>query len=184
MITRTVSVRKEKVGISSDAEHASEVRHPHDLPGWRGRMSGNWWGVIRLKFRLSELNCRGERIVARGFVVGRDAGTLPVGPGDGVDGAGDGDRDAEMRVDGEATDGMGAAAGRFADNRGALEVLEVVGELFGTREGSLGGEDVDGLRGEPLAGHPGQRPVLCRLVIASVVQVVDVLVGVEEIRDD
>src|SRR5215218_9481875 len=73
---------------------------------------------------------RAERLVGGDFHVGLDAGALPVGLGDGAHGAPRGDEGAEVRAESVAAAGVGAAAGRLADERGALQVLEVVGELL------------------------------------------------------
>ena len=68
----------------------------------------------------------GEGIGGGNFYVGLDAGTFPIGLGDGVNGAGKGDANHEMVVNAVAVDGMGAASSGFANDGGALQVLEVV----------------------------------------------------------
>src|SRR5918911_3393851 len=65
-----------------------------------------------------------EREVGRDLHVGLDARALPVGLGDGADGAARRDEHHEVLVDAEAVAGVRAAARRLADDGRALEVLE------------------------------------------------------------
>jgi hypothetical protein len=52
----------------------------------------------------------GEGVGGGNLDVGLDAGTFPVGLGDGVDGAGEGDANPEIVVNAVTGDGMGAAS--------------------------------------------------------------------------
>src|SRR5580704_7067478 len=88
-------------------------------------------------FFRGELLSSGKGVGGGNFDVGLDAGAFPVGFGDGVDSAGEGDTDHEMFVNAVAGDRMGAAAGGFADKGGAFQILEVVAKLLGAGESSL-----------------------------------------------
>ena len=79
--------------------------------------------------------------------------------------------------------GMGTATGSFTDDGGAFLRLQIEGELFAAREGLLRGEDVHGLIGEARSGNPGESPVLMRLVLVPVGEVVDVGRLPEQIGD-
>lgn len=104
----------------------------------------------------------GEGIGSGRFDVGRDAGSLPAGVGDGINGGGERDADFEMGVDAMARDGMGAASGDFADDGGAFLLLEIVGEFFAAGESAMRRENVGWLRREAFAGDVRQRPELLR----------------------
>src|SRR5207302_11170994 len=104
----------------------------------------------------------GEGVGGENFYVGLDAGSFPIGLGDGIDGAGKGNANHEMSVNAMTGDRMGAASGGFANEGGTLEVLEVVAELFGAGESLLGREHIRRLPVQSLAGHVGQSPVLMR----------------------
>jgi hypothetical protein len=83
-------------------------------------------------------------------------------------------------VDAVRGDRMRTAAGGLADDRGPLEVFQVVGELLRPGEGALGGQHEDWLAAaELLAGHVGARPELFRLVLFSVVEIIQVSPFVE-----
>lgn len=102
----------------------------------------------------------GEGVGGGDFDVRGDAGSLPTGVSDGIDGRGEGDADFEMGVDAMARDGMRAASGDFSDDGGAFLLLEIVGEFFAAGESAVRGEDIGRLRGEALAGDVRQRPIL------------------------
>ncbi len=86
-----------------------------------------------------------------------DAAPFPVGLGDRVLRPEEGHHHHEATVEADRLHRMGAAAGGLADDGGPLQVLEVVGELLGSREGLRAGQDVDRqvLR-EALAGDGGR----------------------------
>ena len=69
---------------------------------------------------------------------------------------------------------MSAAAGGFADQRGALQIFQVVAELFAAGEGVVRREDVDWLASEQFSRHIGQRPILMRDVAFALPEIVQV----------
>src|SRR5215510_11275183 len=97
-----------------------------------------------LLFR-SEFLSHFERFRGGDLDVGFDAGSLPVRLRDRVDRSRERHPDHEVIVDAVAGDRVRTAARGLADNRGALEVLQVVGEFLGAREGPLGGQNEYGL---------------------------------------
>src|SRR3954468_7808858 len=100
------------------------------------------WSIRRWLFVRRQLLGRGQSIARRHPHVRLDARALPVGLRDRIDRAGEWDADHEMLIDALAIDRMGAAARGLADDRRALEALEVVRELLGAGKGALRREDV------------------------------------------
>src|SRR5438552_8562247 len=83
--------------------------------------------------------------LGRGRVdIGGDAGALPAGAADRVDGGGDGDGRLQVGADAEPLTGVAAAAGGFTDDDGPPELLQVVGELLAAGEGGRAGQRVHG----------------------------------------
>lgn len=114
----------------------------------------------------------GEGVGGGDFYAGGDAGSFPTGVSDGIDGGGERDADDEVGVDAMAGDGMGAAAGDFADDGGALLLLKIVGEFFAAGKSAMRSEDVGRLSGEAFAGDVRQRPELLSCVSFASPQVV------------
>src|SRR4051794_23150291 len=77
----------------------------------------------------------------------RDTGALPVRPANRVDRPTDWDVRTYMRCNREAADWMRAAAGDLADDRRALQVLEIVGELLSAGKGVVAGQHIHRLAG-------------------------------------
>src|SRR6266852_6701681 len=76
--------------------------------------------LFRAEFFGGELLGGGEGVGGGNFHVGLDAGSFPVGLGDGVDGAGERDANPEMVVNAVTGNGMGAASRRFCHCRSIL----------------------------------------------------------------
>src|SRR4030095_16313625 len=102
-----------------------------------GELAGNLGGLLELAQGRQAGGA--ERLAGLDLELGGDAGACPVGLGDGVDGAADGYPGAEVGAEGHAAAGVGAAAGDLADDGGAREALEVVGELLGAGEREAAG---------------------------------------------
>ena len=118
--------------------------------------------------------------------VGGDAGALPAGAADRVDGGGDGDGRLQVRVDAEFLAGVAAAAGGFTDDDGPAELLQVVRQLFAAGEGGRAGQRVNGLGlAEAAAGHIRQRPGLPGLAVLAFLQAGELdRVVVPEVADE
>jgi len=84
-----------------------------------------------------------EGLVGRHGDVGFDAGTLPVGTGNRVDGSRVRDHDLQGRAEGEDLDWMRPTAGGLPNESGALQCLEVVAELFASGESLFADQHVD-----------------------------------------
>jgi len=119
-----------------------------------------------------QLDCGVEGVGGFDLHVGGDAGAFPIGVGDGVDGAGEGNADHEVIVDAMGGDGMGASAGAFTDDSSALLRLEIVGKFLCAGEGAVCSEDKCGLAGKRGAGHVGKGPILGGRVFLAVVEIV------------
>src|SRR5258708_7714040 len=72
-----------------------------------------------------------EGLVGGDGDVGRDAGDRPVGRGVGVADAALADADAEVRIDAVEDADVSGPTGGFADDDGAMEHFEAVGEMLG-----------------------------------------------------
>ncbi len=116
--------------------------------------------LFRAEFFGGEFLGGGEGVGGGNLDVGLDAGSFPVGLGDGVDGSGKGHANHEVAVNAVTGNRMGAASGDFADEGCAFQILEVVAELLGTRESSLRREHIGRLRVQSLPGHVRQSPIL------------------------
>src|SRR5579863_7145501 len=117
-------------------------------------------GLLRMKFFSGELLRGGQSVGGGDFDVGLDASAFPIGVGDGINGAREGDTDSEVLGDAVAADRVRTASGGFADDGGALERLEVIGELFATGKSFFGGQHERWFAVEPLAGNVLKRPIL------------------------
>ena len=76
---------------------------------------------------------------------------------------------------------MGAAAGRFAHNGGALLRLQIERKFLTSRKGLVGGEYVNGLIDKARPRNPRERPELDGLVIVAISQIVNVRWMAEQI---
>src|SRR6266851_4569639 len=98
--------------------------------------------LFRAEFFGGELLGGGEGVGGGNFHVGLDAGSFPVGLGDGIDGPGKGHANHEVGVNAVTGNRMGAASGGLANDGGTFQILEVVAELLGTGESLLRREHV------------------------------------------
>src|ERR1700735_4277498 len=101
---------------------------------------------------FGELFGSSESVGGFDFDVGGDAHAFPIGDAVRIGDADFGNTDAVVVVDAMKCTDVGGSAGGLADDGGALEHFEVVGELLRGGEGEGRGEDVDGLAGEQTAG--------------------------------
>jgi len=84
------------------------------------------------QFFHGEFLRRRERISSRNFHIGLHSDSLPIGLGDWVDSPCKRHSDHKVIIDAMPGDWVGTAPGDFADDRGAFEIFQVVGEFLGT----------------------------------------------------
>jgi hypothetical protein len=87
------------------------------------------------------------------FDVGLNAGGFPVALGVGVNGAVFGNGHPVVIVDAMPYTSVGTPGSSFADDSGALQHFQVVGELLRSGDGGGGREDKDGLVREFATGN-------------------------------
>src|SRR5690242_12088797 len=118
---------------------------------------------LSLRALRNELHGGFERLRRRHCHVGSDTRAFPVGLRDRIYRAREGHTDRELIIDPLAACWICAAAGLLADNRRALQCLEVVAELLGGRKRDTGGENVDWLL--PTVLPPRHVGIICPRLI-------------------
>src|SRR5258708_22247990 len=93
--------------------------------------------LFRAQFLDSELVSRCQRLGRGNLHVGLDTRSFPVGFGDLIDRPRGRNADDEVIIDPLASDRMRSATSRLPNNRGALQILQIVTELLGAGERSL-----------------------------------------------
>src|SRR5437879_5058611 len=137
--------------------------------------------LLRAEFFRGESFGFGERMGGGDFDIGLVAAAFPVGVGDGIDGASEGNANPKMIVDAVAVNGMSAAAGGLADNGGAFQSLQVVGELFATGKGFFRGQNESWLADEAGAWNVRQSPILVGGIVLAGPKIVEVRALCEEV---
>jgi hypothetical protein len=122
-----------------------------------------------------------ERLAGGDFHVRLDASSFPIRLADGIDGASTRDPHGETRVDAARPARMSAAAGRLANDRRALEVLEVVSEFLGGGEGAVARQDVNVFSDKPFSWDVRRSPPLLRSFAFAPVEIVEVRRLIEEV---
>src|SRR5580704_1529840 len=90
-----------------------------------------------------------------------------------VDRSAERDPNCEVISGGHTSHGMGATARRFAHDGAALLRLQIEGKFLPSRKGFVRSEYVDGLIDKAWSRNPGKCPVLVRLVVVAVGEIVD-----------